>query len=100
MPNKFEVNTRYNGTDTTIKVERTTDTFPLDYTVNLPGDENQQAKIRFYGNISGPYDDPSTASSEAYFIENPTPDPEFEESIAKAIIEHEKEAYPTLVPEL
>ena len=98
MPSNFEVNIRYKEADTTVKVERTTDAFPLDYTINLPGSENQQAKVRFYGTTPGPYDDASTAKSEAYFIENPVPDPEFEASIAKAIIEHEKHDYPTLIP--
>ena len=98
MPSNFEITARYKGTDTTVQVERTTDTFPLDYTVNLPGDENQQAKLRFYGTIPGPYDDASTAKSEAYFVENPSPDPEFEDSISKAIVEHEKDSYPALIP--
>ncbi len=100
MPSNFEVSIRYKETDSTVKVERTTDQFPLDYTVTLPGEESQQAKLRFYGTIPGPYDDASTAGSEAFFLENPSPDPDFEENIAKAIVEHEKDTYPTLIPEV
>lgn len=97
MPSNFEVTIPYKGAEKTVTVERTTDDFPLEYAVQLEGDE--KAKVLFYGTIPGPYDDAQTPGSEAYFAENTVQDPGFESAIAKAIVDHEKQEFPTLVPE-
>ncbi|MBE7171101.1 MAG: hypothetical protein INR73_10955 [Williamsia sp.] len=105
MPSNFQVNIQLKGKETVADVNRTTDDFPLHYTVNFsPAASNAEAgdketEIVFYGTIPGPYDDPDTPQSQAYFQQNSINDPETETALAKAIVDHEKHTYPTLVPE-
>lgn len=97
MPTEFELTIPLNGETVTVRINRTTDDFPLTYVVTVPP-KGQTTEILFYGTIPGPYDDASTPQSEAYFRDNNVQDPDFEANIAKAIVEHEKHAYPTLTP--
>ena len=105
MPTDFDVQIQLKGKDTTARVSRTTDEFPLYYTVTLPDQgagsagEPGKAELVFYGTIPGPYDDASTTESEAYFASDSVEDPDFRANISSAIIEHEKQIYPVLVPQ-
>ena len=100
MPNNFQINIAVKGEDTVGEVNRTTDEFPLHYTVSFPTQQGgeSQSELIFYGTIPGPYDDPSSPASEAFFEKNGINDPEAEAALSKAIIEHEKSDYPALVP--
>ena len=105
MPTRFQVNIQLKGQDTTVDVNRTTDEFPLHYTASPSsqeagsGKDSQQTEMIFYGTIPGPYDDPTTPQSQAYFQNNSINDPEAEAALAKAIVEHEKHDFPTLLAE-
>ena len=97
MPTNFQINIPLKGEDTVADVNRTTDEFPLHYTVSFSSGQ-AETEVLFYGTIAGPYDDPSSPQSEAFFEKNGINDPEAEAALAKAIVEHEKKDYPQLVP--
>ena len=97
MPTNFQIHIPLKGEDTTADISRTTDEFPLHYTVRFSSGP-VETEVLFYGAIPGPYDDPSSPQSEAFFEKNGINDPEAEAALAKAIVDHEKHDYPQLVP--